>query len=647
MIELSVLIRNARVIDGTGNPWFHGEVALAGDRIVGVGPRGWYSPGAETEIVDAEGMVVCPGFIDIQSHSILPLMLDGRSVSKITQGVTTEIMGEGWTPAPFGGLIKDPLARSFFALDVPQWRERMFTWGRLRDWLEAVETAGVSPNIGSFLGGGTLREYAMGMAMGKPSDAQMETMRRIMAEAMEDGAFGVSYALIYAPDTFAASDEIVDVCKVVAVYNGIYITHMRSEGDHLYEGVAEALEIARRADLPVEIYHLKAAGPRNDHKLLTVIESIQDVRNAGLDVTADMYPYTASSTGLASVLPPWAQADDQFYANLRDPETRARIKQEALHPSGGWEAMADLCTPQGVMPIGFRKPENQQYVGKRLSEIAALRGQDWVDAAMDLCLSEAQWISTVYFMLDEENVRLQLQQPWIKISSDAGGFDPAWAEALGPCHPRAYGTYTRVLGRYVRDEQILGIEDAVRKMSGAVAARLGLHDRGFLRAGAMADVVIFDPETVNDQATYADPHRLSVGVRDVWVNGERVLRAGAHTGATPGRIVNGPGRALAERRRKEERAQARQPEKEEARALKFELKAQKAQRKEQERALKVEAMAQKAALKAAKAAEKSAKAADKAAMAAEKSARQSQGDPSSVPQPTQDGSSAATARETE
>ncbi len=607
MTELTVIIQNARVVDGTGNPWFYGDVALAGDRIAGIGPRGWFSPGEKTEIFDAEGRVVCPGFIDIQSHSILSLMVDGRSVSKITQGVTTEIMGEGWTPAPFGGLIADPLAGSYFSLDVPDWRDRMLGWSRLRDWLDAMEAAGTSPNIGSFLGGGTLRAFAMGMAEGEPDDAQLETMRRVMAEAMEDGAFGVAYALIYAPDTFAATDEIVEVCKVVAAHRGIYITHMRSEGDHLYEGVAEAIEIAQRANVPVEIYHLKAAGERNHHKMLTVIESIQDVRDAGIDVTASMYPYAASSTGLASVLPPWAQADGNFFANLRDTEVRARIKEEALHPSGSWEAMASLCGPHGVMPVGLRKPENQVYVGKRLDEIAAMRGQDRADAAIDLCLSEEEWISTIYFMMDEENLRLQLQQPWMKIATDAGGLDPSWAEGEGLYHPRAYGTYPRVLGKYVLDEQVLGLEDAVRKMSGAVAARLGLQDRGILRKGCMADVVVLDLKSIRDLATYERPHVLSTGVQEVWVNGVRVLRDGAHTGAKPGRIVDGPGRALADRLKKAERAAAKAQERLESRLAKVKRKELKAQRKEEERAAQQVRKAEKVAKKARKDEDKAAR----------------------------------------
>lgn len=537
-----VLIRGARVVDGTGNPWCFGDVAIAGDRVAAVEPPGRIPPGQAAELVEAAGLVVCPGFIDIQSHSILPLMVDGRSLSKITQGVTTEIMGEAWTPAPFGGRIDNPQALAIFSQRAPGWEERMRGWGRFRDWLAAMAAHGVSPNIGSFLGGGTLRRYARAMDMGPSSPDELAVMRRVTAEAMEDGAFGVSYALIYPPDAFVDTDELVEVCKVVAAHGGVYITHVRSEADRLLEGVAEAIEVGRRAGLPVEIYHLKAAGRRNWGKIHQVIALIEQARAAGLDVTADMYPYVGAGTGLTAVLPPWADAGGQFFANLRDPAVRARIRAEALDPAGDWEAMADLCGPEGVMPIGFRLPEHQGYVGRRLSAIAAERGQDWADAALDLLLAEGQRISTIYFMMDEENVRLQLRLPWIKISTDAGGLDPAWAKADGPYHPRAYGTYTRVLGKYVRDEGVLSLEEAVRKMSSAVADRLGLRQRGLLRAGCYADVVLLDPARVADRATFDDPHQLSVGVRDVWVNGARVLAGGVHTGATPGRIVDGPGR---------------------------------------------------------------------------------------------------------
>jgi N-acyl-D-amino-acid deacylase len=540
-MSIDTLITGGRVVDGTGNPWRYGDVAIQGDRIADIAPPGAIAPEQAREVVDARGMVVCPGFIDIQSHSILPLLRDGRSLSKVTQGVTTEIMGEAWTPAPFGGQIKDPLANSLVVQEVEAWAARARGWRRFRDWLEAVAAHGVSPNIGSFLGGGTLREYGCGMRMGRATPDELATMRRVMAEAMDDGAFGVSYALIYPPDSFVDTDELVAVCEVVAEHRGIYITHIRSEAEQLVEALGEAITIGRRANLPVEIYHLKAAGRPNWHLMPAAIAAIEEARASGVDVTADMYPYAASGTGLTAILPPWADADGKLYQNLSDPVMRAKIRAEVLQPSGDWEAMAHNTTPEGVMPIGFQRPEHQEYVGMRLAAIAELRQQHWVDAALDLLAAEGQRISTIYFSMDEANVRMQLGLPWIKIATDAGGYDPEWAAALGPLHPRSYGTYPRVLGRYVRDEQALPLEDAVRKMTSAAADRLGLRERGLLRAGCYADVVVFDPATIADRATFESPHQLSVGVRDVWINGGRVLQNGAHTGATPGRVVSGPG----------------------------------------------------------------------------------------------------------
>ncbi len=366
-------------------------------------------------------------------------------------------------------------------------------------------------------------------------------MRRVMAECMEDGAFGVSYALIYPPDSFADTDEIVEICKVVAQYHGVYITHVRSEAEQLEEGIAEAIEIGRRSGAAVEIYHLKASGIDNWAKMPRVIAMIDAARVEGLDVTADMYPYVASGTALASVLPPWASERGKFFENLRDPQMRAKIRAEVERPSGDWEALAEETGPEGILPVGFHKPENQIYVGKRLSEIAALRGSHWIDTVLDLLADEEQGIFTIYFGMSEENLALQLRQPWMKVSTDAGGLDPTWSLQRGPTHPRAYGTYPRVLGKYVREEGVIPLEDAVRKMTSSVADRLGLRDRGLLRAGMLADVVIFDPARIIDHSTFEDSHRLSTGVRDVWVNGGRVLRDGAHTGATPGRFVKGPG----------------------------------------------------------------------------------------------------------
>lgn len=526
--DIDVLVHSGKVVDGMGNPWFYGDVAITGDRIMAVTVPGRLSAEDAREVINAEGMVVCPGFIDIQSHSIIPLMRDGRSLSKLTQGVTTEIMGETWTPAPFGGKTSS----------LPgDWESRQQQWHRFRHWLEAMVENGVSPNIGSFLGGGTLRSLVKGMQMGAANADELNTMRRIMGEAMEDGAFGVAYALIYPPDTYVDTNEIVEVCKVVSQHGGTYITHMRSEGKQLLEGLAETLEIGRRASLPVEIYHLKATGKSNWHKLPEVIARIGQARASGMDVTADMYPYTASGTGLNVILPTWVAAEGKFYENLRDPAIRARIRHEVGQGEGAQVAVHH--SPDDIMPIGFRQPEHAEYIGKRLSEIAEMRNQDWLDAVFDLLLAEQQRISTIFFTMSEANVRLKLQQPWMKISTDAGGYDPAWAVEHGPVHPRSYGTYPRVLGTYVRETSVLTLEDAVRKMTSSVANRLNLRHRGRLQAGCYADVVLFDPQTIADRSTFPDSHRLSVGVRQVWVNGVCVIANGQHTGATPGRIVGG------------------------------------------------------------------------------------------------------------
>ncbi|MCY3992424.1 MAG: D-aminoacylase [Caldilineaceae bacterium] len=538
MPETSTLIRNARIVDGTGNPWQYGDLLLNSDRIQAIAPPGAIPAASVTELIDASGLVVCPGFIDIQSHSILSLMIDGRCLSKITQGVTTEIMGEAWTPAPVVGRHTDPMDNSILPMPISdEWREKIRGWTRFGDWLQTVADAGVSPNIGSFLGGGTLRHVGKGMEMGRPSAEELELMRRTMAEAMEDGAFGVSYALIYPPDSYTDTDELVEICKVVSRYNGLYITHMRSEGAQLFEGLEEALTIGRRAHLPVEIYHLKASGAANWHKMPSTIARIEEARAHGLDVTADMYPYAASGTGLSSLLPTWTAADGSFFENLEDQDVRTRIRKEILDDPASNVQPSTRGGASGVLPVGFYKEENQPYIGRNLAQIAAERGQDWLDCTIDLLRSEGQRIGTIFLSISEENLRTQLPLPWIKFATDAAGVDQAWAAELGPTHPRAYGTYPRVLGHYVRELRLLTLEDAVHKMTGAVADRLGLRLRGHLRTGFYADIVLFDPRTISDRATFADSHQLSVGVQDVWVNGERVLRNGEHTGALPGRFV--------------------------------------------------------------------------------------------------------------
>jgi N-acyl-D-amino-acid deacylase len=530
------LISGATLVDGTGAPPRRADVAIEGDRIAVVEPPGT-AAAAGVEAVDGRGHVVCPGFIDIMSHSLWPLMVDGRSLSKLVQGVTTEVMGEGWTPAPFGGRVAEvepPLP------EVPaQWRARIPTWRRFAQWLEAMEEAGVSPNVASFVGGGTVREYACGLAMREAGPGERETMRRVVEQAMRDGAMGVAYALIYPPDAYAATDEIIDVARAAAAHGGMYVCHMRSESERLLEAIEETVEIARASGARAEIYHLKASGgPANWHRMEPAIARIEAARAEGLPLTADMYPYAASGTGLTARLPVSLAADGRLFQRLAEPGVREWVRAELAR---GTPEVDDPGPPDRTFPIGMRRPEHRQYVGRNLAEIAAMRGQDWLDAAFDLLIAEGAEIFAIYQEMSEDNVRRQLQLPWVVVCSDAGGLDPAWAAKHGPVHPRDYGTFARVLGRYVRDEALITLEDAVHRMSGAVADRLLIGDRGRIAPGMAADVVLLDPDRVRDRATFEDPHRLSEGVRDVWVNGVATVRGGEHTGALAGRFLQGPG----------------------------------------------------------------------------------------------------------
>jgi dihydroorotase/N-acyl-D-amino-acid deacylase len=533
-----VVIMNGQIVDGTGNPWFLGDIAIKNERIARIAPAGQLKKAPAKERIDAYGLVVAPGFIDIQSHSREAFLLgDGRVISKVTQGITTEILGEGWTDAPV-----NEKTLSIYG-EIPQEIKKLamkFTGPRgFNNWLEAMQKHGVSANVGSFLGAATVRTFVKGLAMGSPSNAEVEEMQRLVRNAMEDGAFGIASALIYPPGSFATTEELIAMSKAMAPYGGVYITHLRSEADKFLEGLEEAITIGRKAGVPVEVYHLKAAGRRNWHKAALAIARIEAARDEGMDIGADMYPYIAGSTGLAACLPPWASADGKLMENLADPEIRAKIKDEMLHQKTEWENLGALATPNAVLILGLLKPENEKYIGKRLSEIAAAMGKDWIDTTMDLLLSEQQGIGTIYFMMTEDNLKLQMQQPWIKFGTDAGGEDPDKPQGL--VHPRSYGTYPRILGKYVREERAMRLEEAIRKMSSAVANRLFIRDRGLIREGHYADVVIFDQKTIGDRATFENPHQASVGVHHVFVNGTAVIKNGQHTDAKPGRIVRGPG----------------------------------------------------------------------------------------------------------
>jgi dihydroorotase/N-acyl-D-amino-acid deacylase len=523
-----VVVEGGLIVDGTGNAWFPGDLAIRGDRIVRVTPPGMLRAAPATRRIQAAGLVVAPGFIDIQSHSRGAFLGDGdgRVVSKVTMGVTTEIMGEASTNAP-----------------VPVGNERpgeAFSGPRAFDaWVRAMEDHGASVNFGSFVGATTIRVLAQGQAMGAATEAELEVMREAVRNAMEDGAFGIGSALIYPPGNFAGTDELVEINRAAAPYGGVYITHLRSEADYFLEAIDEAIEIGTRAGVPVEIFHLKAGGRRNWHKAALAVAKIDSARAAGVDIQANMYPYTAGGTGLTACFPPWASADGALFENLADIEARAKIRAEIEIQTEEWENLCSLATPEGVLLLGLRKPENRRYRGRRLSEVAAEMGKDWIETAFDLVLDERQRIGTIYFMMSEENVAMQIGQPWIKFGTDAGGMDPE--RATGLSHPRAYGTFARILGKYVREEGATTLEEAVRKMSSAVATRLHIEDRGLLKEGFFADVVVFDPERVADRATYDEPHQLSDGIVHVLVNGVAVVDGGKHTGAFPGRPVRGPG----------------------------------------------------------------------------------------------------------
>ena len=532
-----VIIANGRVVDGSGNAWFYGDVALRGDKIVRVVRRGQLGDAHATKRIDATGMVVAPGFIDIQGQSgDLFLRGDGRDVGKLTQGVTTEILGEAYTVAPVSALTLADNASDTTSVAVL----RQFQGPHGFDaWLRAMQAHGISPNVGSFVGASTIREYAMGLRMGAAPAAQMDSMRAAMRNGMEDGAFGLGSALIYPPGNYASTEELIEIAKAMSPYGGLYITHMRSEADRYLEALDEAMRIGKEGNVPVEIYHLKAAGKRNWGKASQAVAKIDSARAAGLDVQANMYPYTAGGTGLAACLPPSASADGKLFENLADSTKRAKIRQDIAHPTTYAESLCELATPEGVLLTAFRNPENKKWAGHRLSEVMASNGKDWISAVMDLLLTEHQDIGTIFFLMSEDNVAMQLKQPWMKIGTDAEGPDPDSTKEF--THPRSYGTYPRILGKYVRDEHVLTLEDAIRKMSGAVADRLLIRDRGLLREGMLADVVVFDPATIQEHSTYEKPNQGSTGVREVFVNGVEVIRDGKHTGAKPGRVVRGPG----------------------------------------------------------------------------------------------------------
>ena len=534
-----LLIENGTVYDGLGGEPYVADVAISDDRIAAIGT----SLGPAERVIDASGLAVAPGFINMLSWATESLIEDGRSQSDIRQGVTLEVMGEGWTMGPVNEVMKaEAMARQGdITFDI--------TWTTLGEYLQFLEDKGISTNVASFVGATTVRIHELGYADRAPTPEELERMRGLVRAAMEEGALGVGSSLIYAPAFYADTAELVALAEVAAEYGGRYISHMRSEGAQFVEAVDELITIAREADIGAEIYHLKAAGEANFDKLETVFERIEAARAEGLDITADMYTYTAGATGLNASMPPWVQEGgyEAWAERLRDPQVRARLQQEILTPSDDWENLYLAAGgPENLVLVGFKNPDLKSLTGKSLAEVAEMRGTSPVTTMMDLVLEDGSRVGTIYFIMSEENIRKKIAKPWMAFGSDAASLAPEGKFLLSSTHPRAYGTFARLLGKYVREEKVIPLQEAIRRLTSLPAENLKIAGRGALKEQYYADVVVFDPATIQDHATFAEPHQYSTGVEHVIVNGVPVLLDGEHTGATPGRFVKGPGYAAAD-----------------------------------------------------------------------------------------------------
>jgi len=532
--DYDVIIRGGSVYDGLGSVPLVADVAITGDRVAAIGDLSTASGMTE---IDAEGLAVSPGFINMLSWANETLIEDGRAMSDIMQGVTLEIMGEGTSMGPLNDDMKRRAAerQGDIRYDIE--------WTTLGQYLDFLENHGVSVNVASFVGATTLRVHEIGYDDRPATEAELGRMQDLVRQAMREGALGVGSSLIYAPGNFADTNELIALVSAAAEYDGTYITHMRSEGSRLEEGVQEVIKIASLTGAPAEIYHLKASGRGNWHKLSNVFDMIEAARRAGLFITADMYTYTAGSTGLNATMPLWVQdgGHEAWVKRLQDPAIRERVAAEMRQPTREWENFFVDAGPDNILLIGFRNPDLRQYIGMTLSEVAAERGTDPAITAMDLVVEDDSRVDAVYFLMSEENVRRKIAKPWISFGSDAGAPAAEGVFLQSSRHPRTYGNIARLLGKYVREEKIISLEEAIRRMTSLPAANVGILERGELREGFYADIVVFDPERIMDNATFEEPHQYASGVRHVFVNGEQVLRNGRHTGATPGRVVRGPG----------------------------------------------------------------------------------------------------------
>ena len=528
-----LIIRGGTIYDGSGKPPVVGDVAIKDDRIVAVGKV----EGTATKEVAAKGMAVAPGFINMLSWATESLIADPKSQSDIRQGVTLEVMGEGWSMGPMNATMKRQETERQGDIKYP------IEWTTLGDYFGWLEKRGISTNVASFVGAATVRVHELGEGDVDPNPEQLGRMRALVKQAMNEGAMGVGSSIIYAPGSYAETDELVALTSEAAKCGGMYISHMRSEGDRIEEAVDELIEISRRSGAPAEIYHLKMAGRSNWGKLDTIVKKIEDARAEGLRITTDMYTYTAGATGLDAAMPTWVQAGglEQWIERLKDPAIRARVAEEMKKPGNDWENLYFGAGADKMILSGFKNDALKPLTGKTLAEVAAMRGKSPEETAMDLVVEDGSRVGTVYFLMSEDNVRKQIQLPWMSFGSDAASQAPEGVFLKSGAHPRTYGNFARLLGRYVRDEKLIPLEQAVYRLTTLPATNLGIKDRGALKPGYYADVVVFDPATIGDRSTFEKPHQYSVGVRDVFVNGVAVLQGGEHSGATPGRAVRGAG----------------------------------------------------------------------------------------------------------
>ncbi|MDH3939359.1 MAG: D-aminoacylase [Xanthomonadales bacterium] len=528
--NFDILIRNGMVYTGDGGEAVLADVAISGDRIAAVGQIN----GTAKMVIDAGGLAVAPGFINMLSWATESLLEDGRSQSDIRQGVTLEVMGEGWSMGPLNDAMKAEMLRRQGDIKYE------IEWTTLGEYLAYLEKSGISNNVASFIGATTVRIHELGEEDRPPTAEELERMKALVAQAMEEGALGVGSSLIYAPAFYSTTEELIELNRVASRYGGRYISHIRNEGGQLLEAVDELITIAREAEIGAEIYHLKAGGKDNWGKMDEVFRKVEAARAEGLDITADMYTYTAGATGLDAAMPPWVQegGHDAWVARLKDPETRARVIDEMRTAGDGWENLYHSAGgADKLLLLGFRNDALKPLTGKTVAEVAQIRGTSPEDTMIDLVIEDDSRVGTAYFLMSEENIQKKIAQPWMAFGSDAESLAPEGVFLESNPHPRAYGTFARLLGKYVREEGVISLSEAIRRLTSFPAGNLGIDKRGRLQEDYFADIAIFDPATISDRATFSEPHQYATGMVHVLVNGVPVLMDGEHTGATPGRFV--------------------------------------------------------------------------------------------------------------